>query len=35
MFSTLLRTFDRASFGIFMVLAVTPILAVAANASIH
>ena len=35
MFSTFMRAFDRASFSIFMVLAATPMLAVAAAASIH
>ena len=29
MFSTMMRTFDRVSLGIFMALAVTPMLAVA------
>ena len=35
MFSTVLRAFDRASLSIFMVLAVTPMVAIAAAASIH
>jgi hypothetical protein len=35
MFSTMMRTLDRAALGIFMVLALTPMLAVAAAASIH
>lgn len=35
MFSTLLRAFDRASLSIFMVLALTPMAAIAAAASIH
>lgn len=34
MFSSILRAFDRASLSIFMVLAVTPMVAIAA-ASIH
>ena len=34
-FSPLMKAFDRASFSIFMVLALTPMLAVAAAASIH
>jgi len=35
MFSTVMRAFDRASLSIFMLLAVTPMLAIAAAASIH
>ena len=35
MFSTVMRAFDRASLSIFMLLAVTPMVAVAAAASIH
>ena len=35
MFSTMMKTFDRMSLGIFMALAVTPMLAVAVAASIH
>lgn len=35
MFSTLMRAFDRASLSIFMVLAITPMVAIAAAASIH
>jgi len=35
MFSTAMKAFDRASLSIFMMLAVTPMLAVAAAASIH
>ena len=35
MFSNLMRAFDRASLTIFMVLAMTPMLAVAVAASIH
>jgi hypothetical protein len=35
MFSTALKAFDRASLSIFMVLALMPMLAVAANAAIH
>jgi len=35
MFSTVLRAFDRASLSIFMVLAITPMVAIAAAASIH
>jgi hypothetical protein len=35
MFGTMMRTFDRASLGIFMALAVTPMLAVAVSAAIH
>ena len=35
MFSSVMKAFDRASLSIFMVLAVTPMLAVAAAASIH
>ena len=35
MFSTVMKAFDRASLSIFMMLAVTPMLAVAAAASIH
>jgi len=34
-FSSVMKAFDRASFSIFMVLALTPMLAVAAAASIH
>jgi hypothetical protein len=35
MFSTVMKTFDRASLAIFMALAVTPMLAVAVSAAIH
>ncbi len=35
MFSTFMRAFDGASFSIFRVLAVAPMVAVAAVASIH
>jgi len=35
MFSTVLRAFDRASLSIFLVLAFTPMVAIAAAASIH
>lgn len=35
MFSTAMRAFDRASLSVFMLLALTPMLAVAAAASIH
>jgi hypothetical protein len=35
MFSSVMKAFDRASLSIFMVLALTPMLAVAAAASIH
>ncbi len=35
MFSTAMRVFDRASLSIFMVLALTPMAAIAAAASIH
>jgi len=35
MFSIAMRAFDRASLSIFLMLAVTPMLAVAAAASIH
>jgi hypothetical protein len=35
MFSTAMRAFDRVSLSIFMMLAITPMLAVAAAASIH
>lgn len=35
MFSIVMRAFDRASLSIFMLLAVTPMVAVAAAASIH
>jgi hypothetical protein len=34
-FSVVMKAIDRASFSIFMVLAVTPMLAVAVAASIH
>jgi len=35
MFSSAMKAFDRASLSIFMLLALTPMLAVAANAAIH
>lgn len=35
MFSTVMKTFDRASLGIFVALAMTPMLAVAVAAAIH
>ena len=35
MFSSVMRAFDRASLSIFMVLALTPMLAIAAAASIR
>ena len=35
MFSSFMRAFDRASLTLFIALAVTPMLAIAANASIH
>lgn len=35
MFTHLLRALDRASMSIFMVLAITPMVAIAAAASIH
>jgi hypothetical protein len=35
MVSTMMKAFDRASLGIFMALALTPMLAVAAAAAIH
>lgn len=35
MFSTVMKIFDRASLGIFMALAVTPMLAVAVAATIN
>lgn len=35
MFSNVLRAFDRASLSIFMVLAITPMVAIAAAASFH
>ena len=35
MFATMMKAFDRASLSLFMVLAFTPMLAVAAAASIH
>jgi hypothetical protein len=35
MFSRTMRAFDRASLSIFMVLALMPMLAVAADAAIH
>ncbi len=35
MFGVMMKTFDRASFSIFMMLAAMPMLAVAAAASIH
>lgn len=35
MFSTAMKAFDRVSLSIFMLLALTPMLAVAAAASIH
>ena len=35
MFSNATKLFDRAAFSIFMMLAVTPMLAIAAAASIH
>lgn len=35
MFSAMLKTFDRAQLSLLMVLAVTPILTVAAAASFH
>ena len=35
MFSSAMKIFDRAALSIFMVLAITPMLAIAANAAIH
>jgi len=35
MFATIMKALDRTSFSIFMVLAMTPMAAVAAAASIH
>lgn len=35
MFATMMKTLDRVSLSLFMVLAITPMLAVAAAASIH
>jgi len=35
MFASIMRAFDRASLSFFLALAVTPMLAVAAAASIH
>jgi len=35
MFSSVMKAFDRAALSIFMVLAITPMLAVAVSASIH
>jgi len=35
MFDKMMKAFDRASLSLFMVLAFTPMLAVAAVASIH
>ncbi len=35
MFATMMKTFDRIALPVFLVLAITPMLAVAAAASIH
>jgi hypothetical protein len=35
MFSTMMKTFDRIALPVFLMLAVTPMLAVAVGASIH
>ena len=35
MFASIMRTFDRIALPVFLMLAVTPMLAVAAAASIH
>jgi hypothetical protein len=35
MFATMMKTFDRLALPVFLMLAVTPMLAVAAAAAIH
>lgn len=35
MFNSVMRTFDRLALPVFLMLAITPMLAVAAAASIH